>query len=529
MVNEELVTGVRTVCDVVETALGPFGANKLLIQRDGTVTATASSTELLDRFDVSDPAVTLLDTAASDFHDAYGDGTGTVVTLVGALLREADRLVERGLHPTAIERGFREGLDVALDAVDGAAHPLSAYEPDDVARTALTATRNPAVRRSVSAQVADAVAEAGPEARDRVQVVSRTGGATAETDLVSGVVIERGPVLESMPRSQHGTGIAVLSSTVDVPHAGSQLGRVSRRVTLDADSFEDREALRERESEAFDERLAAAVDAGCGVVITERAINERVESALAAAGILGVHRVDADVVDRVARATGATVVPTLEQVSAATLGTGDVDVRRKAGRDMTFVTSDAGEPTHTLFCRAPDPRTVRAFERSVEAAIAATAAATRDGRVVPGGGAIEATAARAVDRAARSLSGRQQLAADGFGNALLSVPRALAATAGVDAGQAEVRLRVARTEGRDAVGIDVLAGTTADVLGESPVVEPASLKAAVLTTAAEAAIQLIRIDERLDATDLGDEEEIEPETESADADADAEAARDGAP
>jgi chaperonin GroEL (HSP60 family) len=518
MVNEELVTGVRTVCDVVETALGPFGANKLLIQRDGTVTATASSTELLDRLDVDDPAVTLLDTAASDFRDAYGDGTGSVVALVGTLLREADRLAERGLHPTAVERGFREGLDAALDAVDHGAHPLSEYGAAAVARTALTATRNPQVRRSVSTQVADAVTEAGPDARDRIQVVSRTGGATAETELVPGVVIGRGPVLESMPRSSE-AGIAVLSSTVDVPHAGSQLGRVSRRITLDADSFADREALRDRESDAFSNRLQAAVDAGCGVVVTERAINERVETELSAAGVIGIHRVDTDVLERVARATGATVVPTLEQVSASTLGTGTVDVRRKAGRDMTFVTSDAGGSTHTLFCRAPDPRTVGAFERSVEAAVAATAAAVRDGRVVPGGGAIEATAARAVDRAARSLAGREQLAADAFGDALLAVPRVLAATAGIDASRAAVRLRVARTEGRNAVGVDVLAGTTADVLGELPTVEPVSLKRAVLTTATELAIQLVRIDERLGATDLGDDEEVEPDPETADTEA----------
>jgi len=65
--NDELVAGVRTVADVVQTTLGPFGANKLLIQQDGTVTATASATELLERFDVTDPAVTLLETAATGF------------------------------------------------------------------------------------------------------------------------------------------------------------------------------------------------------------------------------------------------------------------------------------------------------------------------------------------------------------------------------------------------------------------------------------------------------------------------------
>jgi chaperonin GroEL (HSP60 family) len=517
MVNKELVGGVRTVCDVVETALGPFGANKLLIQGDGTVTATASSTELLDRLDVNDPAVTLLDSAAAGFDDQYGDGTGSVVTLAGALLRHADRLAERGLHPTAIERGYREGLAIALDAVDHTARPLSSFDPADVARTALTGTRNPQVRRSVSTQVASAVADAGADASERIRVVSRTGGAAAETDLVSGVVLERGPVLESMARSRSDTGIALLSSTVDVPHAGSQLGRVSRRVEFEADSFADREALAEHESGTFSDQLRAAVDAGCGVVITERAINERVQSELAAAGVVGINRVDADELRRLARATDATVVPTLAQVTAETLGHGTVDVRRKAGRDMTFVTSDAGETVRTLFCRAPDPRTVAAFERSVEAAIASTAAAIREGRVVPGGGAVEATASWRVSQESRSLAGREQLAADEFGSALMAVPRALATTAGLDAGRAAVRLRVARSEGRDSVGVDALAGTTTDVLGDLPIVEPASLKRNVLTTATDLAVQLIRIDERLDATDLGDDEDEDEVAPAADA------------
>ena len=514
MVNKELVGGVRTVCDVVETALGPFGANKLLIQGDGTVTATASSTELLDRLDVNDPAVTLLDSAAAGFDDQYGDGTGSVVTLAGALLRHADRLAERGLHPTAIERGYREGLAIALDAVDHTARPLSSFDPADVARTALTGTRNPQVRRSVSTQVASAVADAGADASERIRVVSRTGGAAAETDLVSGVVLERGPVLESMARSRSDTGIALLSSTVDVPHAGSQLGRVSRRVEFEADSFADREALAEHESGTFSDQLRAAVDAGCGVVITERAINERVQSELAAAGVVGINRVDADELRRLARATDATVVPTLAQVTAETLGHGTVDVRRKAGRDMTFVTSDAGETVRTLFCRAPDPRTVAAFERSV--AIASTAAAIREGRVVPGGGAVEATASWRVSQESRSLAGREQLAADEFGSALMAVPRALATTAGLDAGRAAVRLRVARSEGRDSVGVDALAGTTTDVLGDPPIVEPASLKRNVLTTATDLAVQLIRIDERLDATDLGDDEDEDEVAPAAD-------------
>jgi len=512
--NDELVAGVRTVADVVQTTLGPFGANKLLIQQDGTVTATASATELLERFDVTDPAVTLLETAATGFGDRYGDGTGTVVTLAGALLREADRLTDQGLHPTAIERGYREGLDSALDAIDRTARPLSLFGAEAVAKTALTGTRDLQVRESVAAQVAEVVDEVGVDASDSIRVVSRPGGATAETEVVRGVVLERGPILEAMPRSPERDGIAVLSSTVDVPHVGSQLGDVTRRVVFDADSFEDREGVAAFESEAFTEQLQTAIDAGCGTLVTERAINERVQTQLAAEGILGIQRVDTDELRQIARTTDATIVPSLDQVSESTLGRGSVTVQRKAGRDVTVVKSEDGDPAYTLFCRAPDPRTVSAFEHSVESAISATAAAVRDGRVVPGGGAVEATVSQAVEENARSLEGRQQLAADAFGTALMTVPRALATTAGLDGGRTVVQLRVARSEGRDSIGVDALVGTTADVLGDDPIVEPVSTKKAILTSATDLATQLIRIDDRLQAVDLGDDDQVVPEEET---------------
>lgn len=501
MTEEDLVNDVQTVCDVVRTTLGPFGANKLLIQEGGAVTATTSSTELLDRLDIANPAVTLLETAANGFGEQYGDGTGTVVTLAGVLLEEANTLLELGLHPTAIERGYREALDVALNAVELSAQPLSSFGPAAVARTALTGTRNPQVRRAVANQVARAVEAIGPRRDSDVQIVSHTGGTTAETDLVRGVVLDRSSVLDAMPRSADG-GIAVLSSSVDVPHVGSQTGRVTQRIIYEVDSFEDREAIAEFESETFDKHLQGALDAGCRAIITERAINERVQTELAARGILGIQRVDRDELERIARATGATVISSLTQVTELTLGSGVVDIQRKAGRDMTVITSEAGEAIFTLFCRAPDPRSVTAFEGSIEAAIAATAAAIRDDRVVPGGGAIEATVASVVEEESRSFEGRHQLAAERFGRALLVIPRTLATTAGMNGGQTVIRLRVARSEGRNTIGVDTLVGKTVDVLGSDPIVEPISLKQSVLSAASDLAIQLVRIDDCLPATDL---------------------------
>jgi len=502
---------LRAVADAVESTLGPFGHSKLLLCDDGTVTVTASAAELLERLDVDDPTVALLEETVGNVRDREGDGAGTVVVLAGALLAEAARLVEEGLYPTAIERGYRHGCGLAFEAVDEAARPLSAFGLAPVARTALTGTRVPRVRESVAERVAEAVESVGPRADRRIGVVSRPGGGVGETELVRGAVVEEGPVLDTMPRSSNRPGVAVLSSTVDVPRVGSQTGRVQRRVVLEVDSLTDREAVARRELAAFESALEATVDAGCGALFTERAINERVQSELAASGVLGVQRVDSGTLRQVVRATGAAVVPTLEQVTADALGTGSVEVRREAGRDLTVVTSESGEPTYTMFCRAPDPRSVTAFERSVEAAIAATAAASRDERVVPGGGAVETAAAAAVRRGARGLGDRRQYAVEAFGEALLAVPGVLAETAGLDRATALADLRAAHADGRDSVGVDVLSAATTDVLGADPVVDPVPVKRGVLSAATELAVRAVRTDERLEATDLGDEEHDPPE------------------
>lgn len=509
----ELTDAVRTVCDLVRTTLGPFGASKLVVNTDGTVTTTTSGTTVLDRLDVPDPAVTVLRSAAEDFRSEHGDGSATFVALTGALLEEAVGLVGTGLHPTAVATGYLRSLDVALAELDGRARPLSAVGTEAVARSALTGTRDPAARHRVGQYLArlEEALDADDFGADRIGVVARLG-ARAETECVHGVVLNKKPVTEGMPRRAEAAGIALLSSTVDVPKIGGLSGRSDPTVSFASSSFEDRAALGEAERDGFDRRLSAAVDAGCRFVATSRAINERVERALANHGVIAIERVDDSDLARLARATGARVVPGLEQITPETLGRADVSIERKVGRDMTVVESSTGD-VYTLFVRAPDPRSVDAFERSVREAVSAVALARREGTVVPGGGAVEVALARSVREQARSVPGREQLAMEGFADALLTLPRTHAENAGLDGWTGLVRLLVAHDEGRDATGVDALTGEVGDVLGDDPVVEPTALKRDVLTAATELACRLIRIDARLTASDLGEAPAGQPHAE----------------
>ncbi|WP_231187994.1 TCP-1/cpn60 chaperonin family protein [Haladaptatus sp. DYF46] len=505
----ELLGDVRAVCDVVDSTLGPFGANKLVVEADGTVTTTAAGSAVIERLDVSNPSVELLRTGVEGFHEVHGDGASSVVTVLGGLLREANRLAELGCHPTVIERGYRAAMTVADEYVGTHARPLSAVGAEAVAATALTGTRDPAVREMTASLVTEAVdtvlaaAEPGSDVGRNVTVVSHVGAASAESKLVPGVVVDTSPDVRSMPRNVGKAGVAVLSGKVDVPHV-SELDGSERAFSVDG--FETRAAVGDRERASFIETLDRVVDAGCRAVFTTGGVNDRVVTMLANRGIIAFSALDEADIALLARATGAVVVPSLDDVSRETLGDGSVLVNRHAGHDMVHVRADTS-PVYTLFCRAPDPRSTDAFERSVEAAVHAAATARTDGRVVPGAGAVEVGAARAIHDHAPSVAGKEQLAVEAFADGLLAVPRALARNGGLDGWTAIARLVAAHSTGRDAIGVDSTRGEIRDVLTESPVAEPAALRRAVWNTATDLAIRFLRVDEQIFAGNLGDEDD----------------------
>ncbi|RDI70224.1 TCP-1/cpn60 chaperonin family protein [Halopelagius longus] len=504
-----LLDDANRVCELVGTTLGPLGTNKLVVESGGRVTATSSGSLLLDRLELDDPATTLLERAAGEFRQRHGDGATTLTLLTGALLREADGLLDRGLHPTTVARGYEEALSVAEDRLDSRARPLSVVGPEAVARTALTGTRNPMTRRRVSEAVADAVetvsaADSPTGGRGDVAVLARLGG-VGDTELLEGVVVETPLVSDAMPRRLSGAGVALLASTVDVPKLGGATESTDYDLSMDADSFKDRAAVGEYEREEFRRILSSAVASGCRFVATKGGVNDRVKTRLADAGVAAIDRVDDETMARLVRNTGGRVVPTLAETTPETMGRADVRVERLAGREFVYVEGDDA-PTFTLVCRAPDPRSVTSFERSAESAVAATLRALDDERVVPGGGATEIDLERAVRAAARGTSGREQLAAEAFGRTLATVPRRLAESAGIDGWSGVVRLRVAHDEGRSSVGVDALAGEIRDVLDGEPVVEPLGLKRDAVSSATELATQLLRIDRQIPANDLSDED-----------------------
>lgn len=139
--------GAIAIGDLVKSTLGPKGMDKILLsmgRNAGQVEVTNDGATILKSVGVDNPAAKILVDMSRVQDDEVGDGTTSVTVLASELLREAEKLIEKKLHPQIIIAGYRQALEVAREALNQTARDNSAnseaFKEDlmNIARTTLS-------------------------------------------------------------------------------------------------------------------------------------------------------------------------------------------------------------------------------------------------------------------------------------------------------------------------------------------------------------------------------------------------------
>ncbi|MDD5317760.1 MAG: TCP-1/cpn60 chaperonin family protein, partial [Candidatus ainarchaeum sp.] len=234
------------------------------------------------------------------------------------------------------------------------------------------------------------------------------------------------------------------------------------------------------------------------VVFVQKGIDDMAQHSLSKKGIAAVRRVKKSDVDKLARATGAKIATSLDDISEKDLGfAGTVEERKVAGEQMVFIENCKDPKSVTIFVRASTEHVVSEGERAIVDAIGAVSSAIEEGRYVTGGGSAEMQLATQLRKYAVDVGGREQLAVQAFADALESVPKTLAESAGMDAIDALVALRNKHKAKENASsGVNVYGGKIDD-MNQLGVIEPAKVKRQAIASASEAAEMLLRIDDMI--------------------------------
>ncbi len=493
------IAAAVAVAEVIRTTLGPKGLDKMLVDTLGEVTVTNDGATILKNMDVQHPAAKLMVQISKTQDDEVGDGTKTTVVLAGELLRRAEDLVDRKVHPTMIVSGYRKAEDEALKALDSIAKPISLDDKATLKKIAVTAMNSKSVSDakdhladiSVDAvlQVAEKRGTKDYVDVDLIQVVKKQGGGALDTKLIMGVVVDKEVVHPGMPKVVQKAKIALLDSPLEI-----------EKTEIDAEiritNPEQMKAFIDQESTLLKEMVEKLKSAGATVVVCQKGIDDVAQHFLAKNKIMAVRRAKQSDMEKLSRATGARIVTSLEDLSPADLGEAEtVEERSIANEKMLFVEGCKNPRAVSVLVRAGLERAVDEIERSLHDSFKAVATAVMDARILPGAGATQVELAKRVRTYAAKVGGKEQLAVEAFADALEVIPKGLAENAGLDPINVITELRAAHTKAEGtSMGLDIVSGKPIDSLKKG-IIEPANLTTQAIRSAVEAASAILRIDD----------------------------------
>jgi len=500
------LTAAKLIAEVVRTSLGPRGMDKMLVDSMGDVTITNDGATMLKEIDVQHPAAKMMVEISKATDNEVGDGTTSAVIVAGALLEKAEDLVEKDVHPVVIVEGYTRAAEQAQLILERIAEKIDPSSRDDLLKVARTSMLTKLVTEDaphLAGVVVDAVmlvTEKGEKGLkvdiDNVKVEKKPGGAITDTQLIRGMVLDKEVVHSGMPKRIEEAKIALVNSPLEIEKT-----EFSAEIRIDDPT--QMQKFMDEESSMLKAMVDKVSEAGATVVICQKGIDDIAQHYLAKAGILAIRRSKESDMTKLAKATGARVVTNLEDLTAGDLGYAKLVEERKIEEEKwTFIEGCKNPKAVTILIRGGTQRIVDEAERALHDAIMVTKDVVEKPAVVAGGGAPEAEVSIQLKAWAQKLSGREQLAALKFADAMDSIPLTLAENAGMDPIDTQVDLRARHGEkGGKWFGIDALSGKVADMYAKN-VVEPLAVKLQILRAATEVASMVLRIDDVIAASKM---------------------------
>ncbi len=493
------IAAAKAIAETLKTTLGPRGMDKMLVDSLGDVTITNDGATILDEMDVQHPAAKMLVEIAKAQDEEVGDGTTTVVVLAGELLKRAEELMAKNIHPTVIIDGYGKALEFCQKELEKLSLPVSLQDEELlklIAKTSMHAKVVSAARDYLAELAVKAVKQIVEERNgklvadvDQVQLIKKQGGSVMDTKLIQGIIVDKEVVHTGMPKRIENAKIALLDCPLEVEKTEIDAEiRISDPAQMKAFIEEEEKILR-----GMVEKIK---NIGANVVFCQKGIDDVAQHYLAKAGILAARRVKKSDMEKLARATGARIVTNIEDLTPNDLGYAElVEERKIADEKLIFVENCKNPRSVAILIRGGLEKFVDEAERALKDALSSVARAIEWGRYVPGGGAIEIELAKRLREYAAKVGGKEQLAIEAFANALEAIPRTLAENGGHDPIDVMMALRAEHEkEGNYYVGVDVYTGKPVDML-KMGVVEPLAVKATALKAATEAAAMILRIDD----------------------------------
>ncbi|KAG9189407.1 T-complex protein 1 [Alternaria panax] len=457
------IDACRTIAQTVQTSLGPYGRNKIVINHLQKMILTSDAATILRELEVVHPAAKLLVMASQQQEAEMGDATNLVIVLAGELLKKAEELIRMGLKTSDIVLGYEKAQLAALQTLeelvcDKVEDIRSQQELSKAIRTVVAAKQSGS-EDFLADLVAEAVLAVLPKNPvnfnvDNVRVVKIMGGALEQSKVVKGMVFARQP---------DGTVTKATKAKVGVFSCPVDISQTETKGTVLLHNAKEMMDFTKGEEQQVEQIIKELHDSGMRVVVAGSTVGELALHYLNRYNILVIKVLSKFELRRLCRVVGATPLARLGAPMPDEMGTIDVVETMEIGGDRVTVFRQENEQTRTatLVLRGATQNHLDDVERAIDDGVNVVKAITRDPRLVPGAGATEMQLVEKIKAIADKTSGLAQYSIRKYAEAFEVIPRTLAESAGLDATEVLAKLYVAhaaqkgRKDDEWTVGVDI--------------------------------------------------------------------------
>ncbi len=484
----------------VRTTLGPRGRDKMLVDSVGDVIITNDGATILKQMQVEHPTAKLVVEIAKTQENEVGDGTTTAVIIAGVLAKKAADLLDQDIHASTIISGYKTAGKKAEEFLNQMAESLKHTDTATLKKIAVISLGSKSVAMGdAKDNLADLVVKAVVQViekrgekllidKDFIKIEKKKGQSIDETSLINGILVDKEIIHPAMPKRIENPKIALIDAALEIEKT-----EIDAKINIT--SPDQINAFLQQEEQMLKSMVEKIAKSGANLVFCQKGVDDVAQHFLAKKNITVARRVKKSDIEKLAKATGARVVTTLDDLSDKDLGTAGIAEEKKiAGENMVFVENCKEPKAVTILVRGSTEHVVDEAERALVDAIGAVISAIEVGKVVYGGGAIEIAVANKLKKFANEVGGREQLAIQAFAESLEGVPKALAENSGMDVIDTIVELRAKHEKGEATIGINVY-NSKLENMKVNGVIEPLKIKTQAISSATEVVGMVLRIDD----------------------------------
>jgi thermosome len=398
--SNNIMAGI-VISDAVKSTLGPRGMDKMLVDGLGDVTITNDGASILKEIDVQHPAAKMLVEVAKSQDQETGDGTTTSVVIAGELLKRAQELLEKKIHPTIIVGGYQKAAEKATDILKGIAVTMEGMDKKILTSIAATSMNSKSVvgSRDHFAKIAvDSVLQIKEKTDggfradiEMIEIIKKQGKSLTETELVTGMVIDKEIVHASMPKKVEGAKIALVNAAIEVE-------KTEFDAEIKIDRPEQIKAFLDEEQRMLTDMVDKIVATGANVLICQKGIDDVAQHFLAKNGVMAIRRAKKSTLEKLGKATGGKLATNLDELKGDYLGVAGIVEEVRICDDKLVYVKDCKDPKAvSIVIRGGTEHVVDEADRALHDALSVVRNVVEDGTYVAGGGSTEIEIAKQLE------------------------------------------------------------------------------------------------------------------------------------